>query len=172
MQMNKKNLKQGLKNQFISILHMIAFNIISFIVLNLANIGTKPTGKVYYGDLFSLREYKANYWCVIIFWTVFMILLSIFYTKYYKVDLKKQIHTHWCFVILFFIITIVFCFIELAILIITLVLATDIFSKTINYPDYIQIVALVYIIGYIAVDLIYEIRKSRHAKRLSIILIL
>ncbi len=83
----------------------------------------------------------------------------IFYTKFYKVDLKKQIHTHWCFVILFFIITIVFCFIEFAILIITALRATGLFSTTINYPNYIQIVTLVYIIGYIIVDLIYEMRK-------------
>ena len=156
--MNKEILKQGFKNQFITMLHMIAFNIISFIVLNLANIGTKPTGNVY-ENIVALREYKANYWCVIFFWTVLMILFSIFYTKFFKVDLKKQMNTHWCFVILFFIMTIVFCFIELVILLITLLLATGLFSTTINYPDYIQMVALVYIIGYIIVDLIYEMRK-------------
>ena len=138
---------------------MIVFNIMSFIVLDLANIGTKPTGNVY-KNLFAITEYKANYWCVIFFWVLLMILFSIFYTKFFKVDLKKQIHTHWCFVILFTIITIFFGFIEFGILIITLLRATGIFSTTINYPNYIQMIALVYIIGYIIIDLIYEMRKK------------
>ena len=42
---------------------------------------------------------------------------------------------------------------------ITLIKATGIFSTTINYPNYIPMVTLVYIIGYIIVDLIYEMRK-------------
>ena len=163
MKINKEIVKNGLKNQFITVFHMLVFNIISFIVLDLANIGTKPTGKVN-RYLFATTEYRANYWCVVFFWMLLMILFSIFYTKFFKVDLKKQIHTHWCFVILFFIITIIFCFIEFAIWIITLFRATGMFSTTINYPNYIQRIALVYIVGYIVIDFLYEVIK-RSIKR-------
>ena len=159
MKINKETIQKGFKNQFITVLHMIVFNIISFVVLSLANIGTKPTGKIYNGVI-ARGEYKANYWCVIFFWVLLMILFSIFYKKFLKVDLKKQIHTHWCFVIMFFITTIFFCLIEFAILIITLLMVAG-FGIISNYPNFIPIVALVYIIGYIIVDLICEKRKSK-----------
>lgn len=53
MKLNKKLVKQGLKNQFITILHMIIFNIISFIVFLASYIGTNPTGNTVGRFLFA-----------------------------------------------------------------------------------------------------------------------
>ena len=153
MKLNKELVKKGLKNQLISIGHMITFNIISFVIFGLSNIGTKPTGNIS-GSFFAIREYKANLFLVVFCWVLFLILFSIFYTKFLKKDFKKQLNLHWLFATLFSIIFVIFCCIEAIILLITNILATGIFSTISNYPNIIYVLAIIYIIGYIVIDLI------------------
>ena len=160
MKINKELVKKGFKNQLIAVGHMITFNIISFIIFGLSNIGIKPTGNVT-GSIFAIREYKANLFLVLFCWLLFLILFSIFYTKFLKRDFKKQIALHWIFAILFLIFCAIFCFIEVIILLITHLLNTGIFSAIVNYPNIIYILELIYIIGNIVIDIIKEIKKKR-----------
>lgn len=54
-----------------------------------------------------------------------------------------------------------FCFVEFIILIISLILNIGIFSRIVNFPDIIYVLVLAYIIGYIVIDIIKEIKKKR-----------
>ncbi|MDD4705845.1 MAG: hypothetical protein PHS24_01350 [Bacilli bacterium] len=161
MMLNKELIKQGLKNQLISIWHMSIFNIISFIVFWLSNIGIKPTGKVSGNSFIALTKYEVNIFFVIFSWILFLLLFSIFYTKFLKKDLKKQIELHWIFVIIFFIVSVIFCLVEFILLIITLIISTGFFSIIVNYPNGINVIVLAYIIGYIIIDFILEILKRK-----------
>ena len=80
MKINKKLLKIGLKNQLETILHMLMFHIISFVVFTLSHIGTKPTGRIN-SQFFAITEYKANLFFVIFSFSLFLVLYSIFTKK-------------------------------------------------------------------------------------------
>ena len=54
MKLNKELVKKGFKNLLIAICHMMIFNIISFVVFWLSNIGTKPTGNVSTSSFFAI----------------------------------------------------------------------------------------------------------------------
>ncbi len=158
MKLTKKLVKKGLKNQIITIMHMIIFNVVSFIIFYASNIGTEPTGKAVSPGLMPLREYKVNLYFVIFSWIIFLLAFSIFYTKFLKKDFKKQVKIHWSFILLFFIVSVIFVLVELAIFIIMEFMATrDFYSSITNYPDFILYIVLAYIIGYILIDIIREI---------------
>lgn len=106
-------------------------------------------------------EYKSNLFFVITFYIFFLILFSIFYTKFFKQGLKKQIELHWFFVVIFLMVTVIFCLVEFIIFAFTMVLTTGLFSTIVNYPDNIYMLALVYIIGYIVLDFIREKMKKK-----------
>lgn len=163
MKLKKEIIKKGFKNQLISICHMIIFNIISFVVFGLTNIGTKPTGNIRTSSFFGITEYRTNLFSVVFFWIVFLVLFSIFYTKFLKKDLKKQMELHWFFVLLFGIVSVIFCFVEVALLLISIILNIGIFSTIVNFPDVIYILVLAYIIGYIVIDIIREINRKGSA---------
>lgn len=167
MKLNKELIKQGFKNQFITILHMIIFNIISFIIFWASNIGTISTGNTDGRGFLPLAEYKCNLFLVIICWILFLTLFSIFYTKFFKRDLKKQIELHWIFVIIFLIVSVIFCLIEFIILVITQIYTTGIFSTIVNYPDSIFVLVSVYIMGYIVMDFIREKMNKKKIKKLK-----
>ena len=160
MKLNKGLVKKGFKNQLVSIGHMIVFNIISFILFMISNIGTKSIGNVS-SSFFAIEGYKVNPFFVIFAWILFLIFFSIFYTKFFKKDLKKQLELHWLFVFIFGIVSVVFCFVEYIILGISLILNIGIFSTIVNFPDIIYVLILAYIIGYIVIDIIKEIKKKR-----------
>ena len=160
MKLNRDLMKQGFKNQLVSIVHMIIFNIISFILFMISNIGTKSIGNVS-SSFFAIEGYKANLFFVISAWILFLISFSIFYTKFFKKDLKKQLELHWIFVFIFGIVSVIFCFVEFIILVISLILNIGIFSTIVNFPDIIYVLVLAYIIGYIAIDILNEIKKKR-----------
>ena len=160
MKLNKDLVKKGFKNQLIAICHMIIFNIISFVVFLLTNIGTKPTGNISAGGFFGITEYRTNLFFVVFFWIIFLVLFSIFYTKLFKKDLKKQIQVHWLFVLFFGIVSVIFCFVEVILWLISLILNIGIFSTIVNFPDIIYFLVLAYIIGYIVIDIIREIKKK------------
>lgn len=161
MKLNKELVKKGFKNQLISIGHMIVFNIISFILFMASYIGTKSTGKVSSPSFFAIEGYKANLFFVIYAWTLFLIFFSIFYTKFFKKDLKKQLELHWIFAFIFGIVSIIFCIAEIIILLISAILNIGIFSEIVNLSDIIYVLVLAYIIGYIFIDIIMEIKKKR-----------
>lgn len=159
--------KKGLKNQIITIIHMIIFNIISFALLYASNIGTEPTGNTVSSSFFAIREYKTNLFFVIFFWIIFLLAFSIFYTKFLKKDFKKQMKIHWSFILLFFIVSVIFILVEFAIWIITILMTTGLFSETTNYPDPILYIVLTYIIGYILIDIIREIKMKKLEKNIK-----
>lgn len=160
MQLNKELVKKGFKNQLVSIGHMIIFNIISFILFMISNIGIKSIGNVS-SSFFAIEGYKANLFFVIFAWILFLIFFSIFYTKFLKKDFKKQLELHWFFVFIFGIVSVIFCFVEIIILVISLILNIGIFSTIVNFPDIIYVLVLAYIIGYIVIDIIREMKKKR-----------
>ena len=160
MKLNKELVKKGFKNQLVSIGHMIVFNIISFILFMISNIGTESIGNVS-SSFFAIEGYKVNLFFVIFAWILFLIFFSIFYTKFFKKDLKKQLELHWIFVFIFGIVSVIFCFVEFIILVISLILNIGIFSTIVNFPDIIYVLVLAYIIGYIVIDIIREMKKKR-----------
>ncbi len=165
MKLNIELVKKGLKNQMITIKHMIIFNIISFILLYASNIGTEPTGNtVRYSVKYDLQEYKANLFFVIFFWIIFLLAFSIFYTKFLKKDFKKQLKIHWSFILLFCIVIVIFVLVEFTIWIITGLIAIGLFSQITNYPYPIIYIVLTYIIGYILIDIIREIKMKKIEK--------
>lgn len=165
MKLNMELVKKGLKNQMITIKHMIIFNIISFILLYASNIGTEPTGNtVRYSVKYDLQEYKANLFFVIFFWIIFLLAFSIFYTKFLKKDFKKQLKIHWSFILLFCIVIVIFVLVEFTIWIITGLIAIGLFSQITNYPYPIIYIVLTYIIGYILIDIIREIKMKKIEK--------
>ncbi len=165
MKLNMELVKKGLKNQMITIKHMIIFNILSFILLYASNIGTEPTGNtVRYSVKYDLQEYKANLFFVIFFWIIFLLAFSIFYTKFLKKDFKKQLKIHWSFILLFCIVIVIFVLVEFTIWIITGLIAIGLFSQITNYPYPIIYIVLTYIIGYILIDIIQEIKMKKIEK--------
>lgn len=165
MKLNMELVKKGLKNQMITIKHMIIFNILSFILLYASNIGTEPTGNtVRYSVKYDLQEYKANLFFVIFFWIIFLLAFSIFYTKFLKKDFKKQLKIHWSFILLFCIVIVIFVLVEFTIWIITGLIAIGLFSQITNYPYPIIYIVLTYIIGYILIDIIREIKMKKIEK--------
>ena len=168
MKLNGKLLREGLKNQVLIVVHMIVFNIISFIVFYASYIGTKPTGKEYSPSFIPIREYKVNLFFVIFFRIIFLLAFSIFYSKFFKKDFKKQMKIHWSFILLFFLVSVAFALVELAMFIITFFISTNIFKSIANYPDFIDCMVLAYIIGYIIIDIIREIRMKKINKNTNI----
>lgn len=164
MKLNKKNMKKGLKNQMISIGHMIVFNIISFILFMASYIGTGPTGNIIGTSFIAVTEYKVNLFISILFWLLFLISFSFFYTKFLKKDLYRQLKTHWIFVVIFIICSIFFCFIEFILLIFAQLFNIGIFSSIVNFPDWIYLIILFYLIIYIIIDLIFERTKNKYKK--------
>ena len=159
MKLNKKLVKKGVKNQVVSIGHMIIFNITSFILFMISNIGIKSIGNVS-SSFFAIEAYEANLCFVIVSWILFLISFSIFYTKFFKKDLKKQLEVHWLFVVIFAVVSVIFCFTEIMLLVISLILNIGIFSTIVNFPDIIYVFILAYIIGYIVIDILKEINKK------------
>jgi len=155
MKLNKQVAKEGIKNQLIIIGYMIIFNIISFFIFLLTNIDVKPTGNIS-GSFFAITEYKINVFYVIFFWIIFLLLFSVFYTKKIKKIFIKQKRIHWSFVLLFLVMGVLFILVELAIYIISLLFRTGLFSSIVNYPSYMYIVVIIYIVGYILLDILKE----------------
>ena len=74
MKINKELVKKGFKNQLLSIGHMIIFNIISFILFMISNIGTKSIGNVS-SSFLAIEGYKSNLFFVILI--VFNIIFNL-----------------------------------------------------------------------------------------------
>ena len=71
------------------------------------------------------------------------------------------------FVIIFLIVSVIFCLIEFIILVITQIYTTGIFSTIVNYPDSIFVLVSVYIMGYIVMDFIREKMNKKKIKKLK-----
>lgn len=164
MKLNKEFVKKGLKNQLVSIGHMLVFNIISFILFWISYIGTKPTGNIT-GQIFGIREYKVNLFFVIFCLIMFIISFSIYYTMFFKKNLKKQLEIHWIFAVLFVIVGLIFCYVELILYLLATIFNIGIFSAVVNSPESIDVIVVVYVVGYIVVDLIREIINKKRKKQ-------
>ena len=93
---------------------------------------------------------------------LFLILFSILYTKFLKKDFKRLIGFHWSFRFIFGIISLIFCIVELTLLGIAELVNSDTWSRSAsNFPNWIYVLGLVYIVGYIVFDFIREKRKIK-----------
>ncbi len=164
MKINKKLLKIGLKNQLETILHMLMFHIISFVVFTLSHIGTKPTGRIN-SQFFAITEYKANLFFVIFSFSLFLVLYSIFTKKLLLKNLKKQLQLHWLFVVLFSMVFIIFCTLEFILLVITSLFSTGLFSITLLFPNALYWLVLIYLVGYPLIILLQEMLNKKRKKR-------
>ena len=162
MKLNKEVVKKGFKNLLISIGYMIIFNIISFALFWLSYVGTEDTGRVIEG-LFATTEYKCNLFFMIFSWVLFLIAFSIFYTKFWKKTLRKQVEMHWLFVVLFIIVSFVFVVIEIILLVFISIVKIGIFSAISNFPEALPTVVIIYLITYVVLDFVIgKIKKRRN----------
>lgn len=162
MKLNKERVKKGFKNQLVSIGHMIIFNVISVALFWLSYVGTERTGHVFEG-LFASAEYRCNMFFMIFSSVLFLIAFSIFYTKCWKKGLKKQVETHWIFVVLFIIASLIFAIIE--IMLWGLVTLFKIGFGTIsNSPYVLRVLVTAYIVIYIVLEFIIGKVKKRRNK--------
>ncbi|MBR5227920.1 MAG: hypothetical protein IKV94_04700 [Clostridia bacterium] len=164
MKLNKEVVKKGFKNLLISIGYMIIFNIISFALFWLSYVGTEDTGRVIEG-LFATTEYKCNLFFMIFSWALLLVAFSIFYTRFWKKRLKKQVETHWLFVILFALVSLFFAVVEIILLTLVSIVKTGIFSTISNFPRVLPTIVIIYLIVYVVFDFILETVKKVRDKR-------
>lgn len=158
--------KTGVRNLLILALQMLAFCAVTFCITKLSYLGTEfighPTacGGVPCGD-----TYRANFEWAVFCWIIQIILFIIFYAKCLKVGFKKQLHTHWLFVLLFFVLVAAFCFAELLTYIFAALSVTSgLFDRVTNYPDNMFCILLLCLTAYITIDIILEVRKQKVKK--------
>lgn len=165
--LNKKLIKEVSKNMIKALLHMFAFNIISFGIWKISTIGVKPTGEFVGEGLLPMDEYKANLFFVILSWILFLIVFLLFYTKYFKKDFKKQVEINWVCVLLYVLMSVAFVFVEFLIFAITDLFSIGLFADITNYPDMMVYIVLICIIGYIIIDIIKEVKKRQNISILN-----
>lgn len=162
MKINKETVKVGLKNQLFSILHMVIFNGISYLIFSLGMIGVQRDESVrtITAPVFPADAYKCNIFLVIFSWIIFLIAFSIFYSKSFKRRFKKALELHWSLCLLFGIIGVIFCLVEVVIYYFVLLISLGLSGFITNYPDFMYIVVAIYILGYVILDFILAKRKK------------
>ena len=73
--------------------------------------------------------------------------------------MQKQLEIHWLFVVIFVIVSLIFCFVEFILLLIATIFNVEIFSTVVNFPENIYVIVVGYVIGYIFIDTIREIKR-------------
>lgn len=162
MKINKETVKAGLKNQLFSILHMVIFNGISYLIFSLGMIGLQRDESVrtITTSVFPAYGYKCNIFLIIFSWIIFLIAFSIFYSKSFKRRFKKALELHWSLCLLFGIIGVIFCLVEVVIYYFVLLISLGLSGFITNYPDFMYIVVAIYILGYVILDFILAKRKK------------
>lgn len=160
MKINKEGIKLGLKNQLLAIVHMVIFNVISYLIFSLGMIGIKKDESVMFNSLFPAYAYTCNKFLVILSWIVILVSFSIFYTKSFKKGLKKALELHWSLCLLFGMIGIIFCLVEVVIYYFVLLSSLGLTGFITNYPDFMYSIVITYILGYIILDFILGRKKK------------
>lgn len=154
--------KEGIKIIFKTILHMLIFNIISFIIFNLSYFDAEKletTSTAGFG--LSMTNYNINQYifsgCLI-----FYILLYIFtWKKYLKLDLIscKKIHQGYVVTFIFFFCS--FIFNEFILLTITDLIRIG-WSCIVNFPFSLIVIAYIaWPVLYSILDIVYDIIKKK-----------
>ena len=157
---SKNNVKIILK----TILHILIFSIVSFIIFNLSFINTKRVGASS-GSLFSTRFYEVNILIFIIFIAIFILLYTFFWQEYLKKDLKQCKENHWSFIIIFITMFCIFMILEFIIILFTLGLEIS-WGLVSNFPvDVIYLIIFIYQLLFPIFDIIRDKLKQRKNKK-------
>ncbi len=157
-------LKNGIKIILKTILHILIFSIVSFIIFNLSFINTKRVGASS-GSLFSTRFYEVNILIFIIFIAIFILLYTFFWQEYLKKDLKQCKETHWSFIIIFITMFSIFMILEFIIILFTLGLEIS-WGLVSNFPvNGVYLIVFVYQLLFPIFDIIRDKLKQRKNKK-------
>ena len=157
-------MKNGIKIILKTILHILIFSIVSFIIFNLSFINTKRVGASS-GSLFSTRFYEVNILIFIIFIAIFILLYTFFWQEYLKKDLKQCKENHWSFIIIFITMFCIFMILEFIIILFTLGLEIS-WGLVSNFPvDVIYLIIFIYQLLFPIFDIIRDKLKQRKNKK-------
>lgn len=144
--------KEGIKIIFKTILHMLIFNIISFIIFNLSFFNTKKTGIS--EGLFSKGIYEINILIFIICISIFILSYTFFWQEYLKQDLKNLHQNNKKYIIIFIILFCIFIIIEFIAIIFTMLLKVN-WGYISNFPvEEIYLIILIYQLIFPIIDLV------------------
>lgn len=144
--------KEGIKIIFKTILHMLIFNIISFIIFNLSFFNTEKTGIS--EGLFSKGIYEINILIFIICISISILSYTFFWQEYLKQDLKKLYQNDKKYIIIFIILFFIFIIIEFITIIFTMLLKVN-WGYISNFPvEETYLIILIYQLIFPIIDLV------------------
>ena len=152
--------KNNVKIIFKTILHILIFSIVSFIIFNLSFINSQKI-RVSSGLFFSSGEYETNILIFIICIAVFMLAYTFFFQEYLKKDFIRCKNNNLWLVIVFIILFFLFIIAQFIIIIVTILLniSTGYVS---NFPvEEIYMLILAYEILLPVFSGIYSIIKQK-----------
>ena len=154
---SKKITREGFKILLLSSLHLLIFEIICIILELIANIGIKATGGEDNANFIALTEYEIVPFFVIVSGILFLIVFTVFYLKYFKNDIKKIFKLHWLFIILFILIYLLLGFCGFIAFLLVSLFNVGLFGAVVNHPVLLYYIIIIYVFGFIAIDIIYNI---------------
>ena len=153
--------KKGLTNQFMMILEMGVFNVITIILLSIAYSNTTSVGNVHGSSFLPTSGYELNLYLYIPSMVVLVILYCIFCFIFLKRNFKVASETHWGFIILFIICIALFLMVELFIWSMAGILTIGLFSDFVNELDsFIYSIATIFVVLPI-IMIIYSLFKNK-----------
>lgn len=150
--------KEGIKIVFKTILHMLIFNIISFIIFNLSFFNTKKAGIS--EGLFSKGIYEINILIFIICISIFILSYTFFWQEYLKQDLKNLHQNNKKYIIIFIILFCIFIIIEFIAIIFTMLLKVN-WGYISNFSvEETYLIMLIYQLIFPIIDLVRNKRNK------------
>ncbi len=150
--------KEGIKIVFKTILHMLIFNIISFIIFNLSFFNTKKAGIS--EGLFSKGIYEINILIFIICISIFILSYTFFWQEYLKQDLKNLHQNNKKYIIIFIILFCIFIIIEFITIIFTMLLKVN-WGYISNFSvEETYLIMLIYQLIFPIIDLVRNKRNK------------
>ena len=150
--------KEGIKIIFKTILHMLIFNIISFIIFNLSFFNTEK--KEISEGLFSKGIYEINILIFIICISIFILSYTFFWQEYLKQDLKNLHQNNKKYIIIFIILFCIFIIIEFITIIFTMLLKVN-WGYISNFSvEETYLIMLIYQLIFPIIDLVRNKRNK------------
>ena len=150
--------KEGIKIIFKTILHMLIFNIISFIIFNLSFFNKKKKGIS--EGLFSKGIYEINILIFIICISIFILSYTFFWQEYLKQDLKNLHQNNKKYIIIFIILFCIFIIIEFITIIFTMLLKVN-WGYISNFSvEETYLIMLIYQLIFPIIDLVRNKRNK------------
>lgn len=162
MIINKEEIKIGMKNQLKTILHMLLVNVFTIIIYYIVYSFAADLGSFHTEGILPTREWSVNIYIYIVCMLVFISGYSIFWKKFLKEDVKKDIETHWSFLVIFIFLFIFFLIIQYIISVATFIIMKGFFGTIVNMPTSIIdfVVLIVYPIIYSTISIIAQNEKN------------